>query len=327
MSTSPIGAALALAIVIAAAGCTSKSDSGAASGAMSFDWSLRSGDGKVELRQRRESRGAATTCQVQALTVPGGKAIWSSSTCLPVPSGVVFVSKGGEKLVVLDLFPTAGVQSPDWSRVSLAQLWNRGKVEREYKGAEILAADRAADMRRSYSWLRGNSDEEVRDSARAVADGAQISLDLADGRTITLGFDGAALPTPPSVSPSARAAEVAVTPEPPSADLPAREEPLPPPPPAQKPNGLVEGELYRWQDDGGAIHFGTGAQVPPRYVRAARPVQGQVGIVPMNVPQGAPLPDAAGAKAVPADPPAGPGQPQPAQGERTVEPGARPETR
>ena len=310
MSTSPIRAALALAIAMSAAGCTSKTDAGAASGAMSFDWSQRSGDDTIELRLRRESRGAAATCQVQALTVAGGKTVWSSSTCLPVPSGLVFISKGGEKLVVLDLFPAAGVQSPNWSQVSLAQVWNRGKVEREYKGAEVLAADRAADMRRSYSWLRGESDEEVRDSARAVADGTQISLDLADGRTITLGFDGAALPTPPSVSPRARPAEVAVAPQPEPAALPAREEPLAPPPPARQAGGLIEGELYRWQDESGGIHFGTGAQVPPRYAKVARPVQGQVGVVPMEVPAGA---SPAGQPAQPS-----PGQAQPGQPARSI---------
>ncbi|HYD42018.1 MAG TPA: hypothetical protein VEB43_14405 [Anaeromyxobacter sp.] len=315
MSTSPLKAALALAIVISAAGCTSKTDAGAASGAMSFDWSQRSGDGKVELRLRRESRGTAATCQVQALTVAGGKTIWSSSTCLPVPSGLVFISRGGEKLVVLDLFPAAGVQSPNWSQVTLAQVWNRGKVEREYKGAEILAGDRAADMRTSYSWLRGESDEEVRDSARAVADGTQISLDLADGRTVTLGFDGAALPTPPSVAPRARPAEVAVTPEPAPAALPAREDP---PPPAHQQGGLHEGELYRWQDESGAMHFGTGGQVPARYVKVARPVQGQVGVVPMEVPVPAPLQPGQPGQA--AQQPGQPGRATPG-----VEPGARPE--
>jgi len=328
MSTSPIKAALALAIVISAAACKSEKDPDAASGTMSFDWSQRSTDGKVELRQRRESRGSESTCRVQALTVPGAKVIWSGSTCLPVPSGLVFVAKGGEKLVVLDLFPAAGVQSPNWSQVSLAQLWNRGKLEREYKGADILAADRAADMRRSYSWLRGETDEEVRESARAVADGTQISMDLSDGRTITLGFDGAALPTPPSVSPVARPAEVAVAPEPQPAALPAREEP---PRPAQQPGGLIDAELYRWQDETGATHFATGAQVPLRYAKVARPVQGQVGIVPMDAPEGQPP----AAQPQPGQP-AQRGQPaQPAQPNRTVEqpsapepqPGAEPDRR
>lgn len=277
--------ALALAIAVSAVGCKKEPAMPAASGALSFEWSQRSPDGKVEIRQRRQSNGTTSSCLVQAISLPGGNVLWSGSTCIPAPSGLVFFAKGNDKLLVLDLFPSAVVQSPDWSKVSLVQLWNKGAVAHEYRGAEILAADRAADMRRSFSWLRGETYDEVRGSARAVGDGTQVSMDLADGRTITLGFDGAALPTPPSVSPRARAPEVAAAPEPVPAALPPRDEPPPAAPaPAAQADGLFESGLYRWEDDSGALHFGRGAQVPSKYQKRARLVQGQVGIVPMEAP-------------------------------------------
>lgn len=311
MRTSPIRTALALAILVSAAACKSEKAADAASGTMSFDWSQRSADGKVEIRQRRESRGAASTCRVQAFAIPGDKVLWSGTTCIPAPSGLVFVAGGGEKLIVLDLFPAAGVQSPDWSQVSLAQLWSKGAVTRHYRGAEILAGDRARDMRTSFSWLRGETYEQVRESARAVAGGAQVSMDLADGRTVTLGFDGAPLPTPPSVAPVARPSEVTVAADQAVAALPARDEPPPPQAqPAQQPGALLDGELYRWEDESGAVHFGHGSEVPPKLAKRARPVQGRVGVVPMDAPEGPPP----GQPAQPGQP--GAGQPragQPAQ--------------
>lgn len=317
MSTIRMRTALALVIAISATACKVDPDTRTSSGTMSFDWSQRSASGTVEIRQRRDSNGrGADVCRVQALSLPGEKVIWSGTSCIPVPSALVFISRDGEKLLVLDLFPAAGVQSRDWSRVSLVQLWKQGDVERHYKGAEILAADRAADMRMSFSWLRGGSYEEVRASARAVAGGTQVSVDLADGRTITLGFDGADLPTPPSVSRAARQAEVAVTPEP-ARTLPTfEEEPRPSATPARQ-EGLLDGAIYRWEDDAGEVHFTTGSAVPVKYARRAKPVQGTVGVIPMDSPESAPPT----VTAQPTQPggPAQPGATQPAQ------PGAQPE--
>jgi hypothetical protein len=58
--------------------------------------------------------------------------------------------------------------------------------------------------------------------------------------------------------------------------------------------------LYRWVDDSGALHFGSGSQVPPRLRRRAVPVSASVGVVPVDP---AP-PDAAAPAASPAAAPA-----------------------
>jgi hypothetical protein len=313
--------ALALVIAISAAGCKGDKDNRSAGGAMSFDWSQRSASGTVEIRQRRDSTPSGTdVCRVQALAVPGEKALWSGTTCIPVPSALVFISRDGEKLLVLDLFPSAGVQARDWSKVSLVQLWNKGDIERHYRGAEVLAADRAADMRMSFSWLRGETYDEVRASARAVAGGTQVSVDLADGRTITLGFDAAALPTPPSVSPVARPVEVAVAPEP-AHTLPAVEDSAASAASAKQ-DGLIDGAIYRWVDDGGEVHFTTGSVVPAKYVRRAQPIHGSVDVVSMDSPETLPQAAATG----PAQPgtPAQPGAPAQPGGQAAPAPAAAP---
>ncbi len=273
--------ALALAIAVSATACTKDAGS-AGSSAISSEWKHLSADGKVEIVQELVSAvGGTPACRVHARSTQDDKILWRGTACIPAPSDLVFVSAGGEKLLILNLFPAAGVQSPDWSDISLAQFWVKGKVERHYKGSEILAADRASDMRRFFSWVRGETLEQVRGSARAVAAGTQVSIDLADGRTITLGFEGALPPTPPALSPIHRPAEVAVAPEPQPA--PAQEAPAPPRTSAA-PEALVDGDIYRWEDDAGEVHFTTGSAVPAKYMRRARRLQGSVGVVPMEVP-------------------------------------------
>jgi hypothetical protein len=296
--------AVALALAVAVVGCRKAPSANEPTGSTVYDWVQRSPDGKAEARQWREASG----CRVQAVAKPGDTVLWSSSSC--VSSGLVFLSRNGEKLLVLDLFPPgAAAQAADWSHVPLAMLWNRGAVSKQYTGAEILAGDRATDMRGTLSWVRGDSYEEARGAARAVADGAQVSVDLVDGRTVTFGFEGAPLPTPPSVS--ARPKPVA-QPDVPSAQptagaLPDRDEPQAQV--ARKPEAgaLDDDAFYKWEDEAGELHFGQGAQVPARFRKVARPVNATVGVVPL---------DKVNAPAAPPPQPAQPGQPgaQPAGG-------------
>jgi hypothetical protein len=311
--------ALALALVLATAACRKATEVDGPS-PTSFEWSQTSPDGKFELRQKRE----ATGCQVQAVVRPGEKPLWTSRICLPAPSGLFFLNSTGEKLLVLDLFPS-GAQTPDWSKVTLAALWTRGAVSRQYTGAELLAADRATDMRSVLSWLKGDAYDEVRTSARMAGNGTQVSVDLVDGRTILLGFEGAAAPLPPalSVRPVARADEPVRRPEPAGAEADA----VPTPPPAQADAALAADEagLYRWEDEQGDLHFSQGAQIPAKYRKRAVPVHATVGV--MEMATGAKPPQAG----QPGQPPGAPGAPgasgqpgQPGQPGTQPAPGAKP---
>jgi hypothetical protein len=301
------------AAVLAAAGCSRKEPEAAAGPASTvIEWAQQSPDGRFEVRLRRDMGG----CHVQAVVKPGDRVLWTSQACLPTPSGLVFLSANGEKLLVLDLFPSsAAAQGPDWTNLPLAAVWSRGAVVRQYTGGEILAPERAADMRRALSWVRGDSFEEAQRSARASADGDHVVVDLADGRTLTLGFDGAPLPTPALPAKAAAAPRSAAEP------LPQR-----PASPAAAPSGgeaapdpmaSDERGLYRWEDEQGELHFGAGSQIPARLRKRAVPVSASVGVMPLDhtpapppPPPPPPAPPAAPAGAAPAGaaPAGSPGQ-------------------
>ncbi len=327
--------ALAVAVALVAVGCTR--EQAQAPAVSTVDWAQRSADGRFEVRQRREG----TSCRVQAVvkSADGDRTLWSTQNCLPTPSGLAYLSIDGEKLLVLDLFPSdqAG-QTSDWSRVPLVSLWVRGAVVRQYTGAEILSRDRVKDMGKVLSWLRGETYEDARRAARASADGEKVAIDLVDGRTLTLGFDGGPLPAPPaSAPPVARAAAPVPTEQADEPDEPALPPAVPPPaePPPRAPHAsdalaADEQGLYRWEDDQGGLHFGVGAQVPARYRKRARPVNASVGVVPVDSPAAAAAPAAAESQPqrLPAQPqlpapraaPAEPGSANPAPESRATNP-------
>lgn len=303
--------ALAAAAVLAAVGCKQQAPQAPATTVV--EWAQGSPDGRFELRQRREGSG----CRVQAVvkSADGERTLWSTQNCLPTPSGLAFLSPNGEKVLVLDLFPSGqAAHTSDWSQLPLLALWVRGAVVRQYTGAEILGPDRSADMSKVLSWVRGDTYEDMHRAARPSAEGEHISVELADGRTLTLGFEGGPLPAP-AAAPARQAARArddaaAVEPSPPGA--PARTDALP----AADRTGAVadrlasdERGLYRWEDDQGGLHFGAGAQIPARYRKRARPVDATVGVVPLEPISATAQPAAAGAERQPA---AGTPAPQPA---------------
>ncbi len=285
---------IAAAAVIAAAGCRKEPEPPPAPVATVYEWAQHSPDKRFELRQRRDQAG----CRVEAAVKPDDRILWTSQTCLPAPSGLAFLSPNGEQLLVLDLFPSSQVaQGPDWSHVPIVSVWSRGAVVRQYTGSEILSAAQVTDMKRVLSWVRGDTFEHAQAAARASPDGSQVTIALVDGRSLTLGFGGEALPAPPAA---------ATAPAPAAEDLQQAPEAAPREQ-AARPSGpapLDEQALYRWEDDQGELHFGVGAQVPPRHRKRARPVSGSVGVMPLDRPPPAP-PQPAGKEA----PPPVPGEP------------------
>jgi hypothetical protein len=282
----------AAAAVLAAAGCRKEPEPSTAPQTTVYEWAQQSPDRRFELRQRRDAAG----CRVEATVKPDDRVLWTSQTCLPVPSGLAFLSPNGERVLVLDLFPSSQMaQGPDWTHVPLLSCWSRGAVVRQYSGGEILSASRVTDMRKVLSWVRGDSFEEAHAAARASADGSQVTVDLVDGRSLTLGFEGSALAEPPSMPPPAPAPERAgdATPQP---DQPAASAQA-----ARAPDPLAADErgLYRWEDDQGELHFGVGSQVPARFRKRAQPVSATVGVMPVDspAPQQQPARPAAGSPA------------------------------
>ena len=271
------------AAVIAVAACRKEPEPPTATATTVYEWAQQSPDKRFELRQRRDAGG----CRVEAVVKPGDQVLWTSQTCLPAQSGIVFLSPNGERLLVLDLFPSTQVaQGPDWSHLPLISCWSRGAVVREYTGSEILSAARVADMRRVLSWVRGDTFEQVHGAAHASADGSQVTVELVDGRTLTLGFEGEPLGAPPAdAAPNARPAARA---EDERAHEPTRSSESVQPgmhaaagrPADSAP--LDEQALYRWEDDQGELHFGAGSQVPPRLRKRARPVSASVGVMPLD---------------------------------------------
>jgi len=318
-SMSALALALALGFV-AVTGCGS--DSIPPRPPPRVEWTLTSSDGRFVVEQRREG----TSCRVDARIRPDRR-LWSSRTCVP-PDAVAFLSPDGRRMLVLDAFPAR--HDGGWSRVAVASLWVDGAVLREYHGADLLGLEAAADTRGQRSWMRGETAEAVRGAAHASPEGDTVQLELADGRTVGLGFDGGPTPVAPpvklaavaSVTPAAEAAP----PPPPTADPPRVErvtsaskptraasrpklgakrghraapparasgslvEPAPPPHQGGAPEALAFDEvgLYRWEDESGALHFGSGSQVPPRLRRRAVPVNSTVGVIPLDRPPAAP---------------------------------------
>jgi hypothetical protein len=307
-------------LAVSASGCREGSPPGAAASDETVEWTVRSPDDRFEVTQARSASG----CRVKALVRPGDRALWTTPTCVATQSSLVFVSPDGERLLVLDLFPTH--QDADWSNVPLLSSWSLGAVVRRYSGAEILPARRVVDMRHTLSWVRGRSFDEVRKGARTSADGTQLTIDLVDGGTLTLGFDGAPLPAPrdPPSAPSAADAPARDRPAANDSVLAVEVAPVPPPARVREASAGDEQGLYRWEDEAGQLHFGSGAQVPARYRRSARPVSGSVGVIPLDHL----APTAAGAAApnrpAPGAPAAGGAPPAPGAPAPGAQPGAEP---
>jgi len=305
--------ALAVAAVLAAAGCSKSEPEVTSPASTVVEWAQQSPDGRFEVRLRRDTAG----CRVQAVVKPGDRVLWTSQTCLPTPSGMVFLSANGENLLVLDLFPsTTAAQGADWTNLPLVSCWSRGAVVRQYTGGEILAPQQVADMRKVLSWVKGDTFEDAHRSARATADGEQVVVELVDGRRLTFGFDGAPLPTPalPAKAAVARTQEEPPPPRPAAAAAPQPAESAP------DPLASDEQGLYRWEDDQGGLHFGSGSQIPPRYRKRAIPVSASVGVVPLD--HAGPIQPAQAGPSGQAGPPVtGAASPAPAQGAATAAPG------
>ena len=266
--------------------------------APTLEWSLTSSDGRFQVQQSRTD----SSCRVEARVLPDRR-LWTSRSCVP-PGAAVFLSPDGRRMLVLEVDPPA----PGSSDTILVALWADGAVLREYRARDVMGREGTP-----RAWLRQPTGEAVRAAARSSPDGETIQLELADGRTIGLGFDGGALRLAPREGAAPRAV-VATTPAP---DL-AAEEPSPsgapghhpppanatgrhrrersampaaaePPPPQAEPHGGAQDALaadevglYRWEDDSGALHFGSGSQVPPRFRHRAVRVSASVGVMPVD---------------------------------------------
>lgn len=217
------------------------------------DWTARSADGRVTVRQSR----AADACAVEA--EEGGKVRWRVAACVATRTDLVFVSPDGERLLVLHPLPEHG--GNDWSELTVAALWVRGARERTVLGAELVAHERITEMSRDFSWVRGVGSSGGA-PPRYAGSGSAVALETVDGAALELGFDGSGIPGRRAPAPRAGPAPGALA--------------LPGPPSPER------GGTWQWEDRDGSVHFSAWHEVPEERRARARPVTATVGTIAVD---------------------------------------------
>lgn len=211
------------------------------------EWTAEAAGGRVVVHQVAAGAG----CRLTA--TEGDVLRWSADVCAATRDDLCFVSPDGERLLVLHPLPE-GTAGKDWSKATVAEILARGKVERTLAGIDLVARSFISEMSRDYSWVKGvGSGPGV--APRYAEGGAAVVIDVVDGATLTLGFDGSGIPG------RARAGK--------GDELPALVEGYSP--------EADESTLWRWEDAEGGLHFSHWNQIPARFRRKAVPVTADVG--------------------------------------------------
>jgi hypothetical protein len=147
-------------------------------------WTTYGQDGAtlLQVRQTAKSKGSCTvTC------MRGADRLWSSDRCLATRGQFRFISRSGEKLLVL--YPEPEVEGPAGD-VELGALWRGGVLARRYTAAQVLGSLQGTRIEAGQlHWLH-------RDHLPVEIDGG-VRVTLADGRGEFLYFDGSGVPTAP----------------------------------------------------------------------------------------------------------------------------------
>lgn len=147
-------------------------------------WTTYGQDGAtlLQVRQTAKSRGS---CNVTCMR--GADRLWSTDRCLARRGQLRFVSRDGEKLLVL--IPEPEIDGPAGD-VELGTLWRRGALARRYTVAQVLGSLRGTRIEAGQlHWLHRDLPQEI--------DGG-VRVTLADGRGEFLFFDGTGVPDAPA---------------------------------------------------------------------------------------------------------------------------------
>jgi hypothetical protein len=146
-------------------------------------WTTYGQDGAtlLQVRQTAKSKGSCTvTC------MRGADRLWSSDRCLATRGHLRFISRDGERLLVL--YPEPEINGPTGD-VEVGALWKRGVLARRYTVAQVLGSMRGTRVEAGQlHWLHRDLPTEIEGGVRVT---------LADGRGEFLYFDGSGVPNVP----------------------------------------------------------------------------------------------------------------------------------
>ena len=146
----------------------------------------------VQIRQR-----ASAPKRCRAEVTVGGEPRWSVDRCLATRLQLRFLSPDGAAVLVLDPAPELSAGQPAELAV-LGRLWRQGAPPRELTPSALRLSPGA--VRPEGGIVRWLGERDQRASAQAV------EVQLADGTTKAIRFDGADLAAPPAPAVAARGA-------------------------------------------------------------------------------------------------------------------------
>ena len=140
-----------------------------------LDWTTLSADAKTELEQKGKPDGS---CVLTARR--DGKTLWSGDRCLAKRADMRFLSKDGERFVVLHPVPEGS--STDWQHTEVAHVYRRTKPEwTVLAGGVIQDPSRARISGTSLEWLRGTLATPGR-PPRYSPDGNSVEFETIEGQ-------------------------------------------------------------------------------------------------------------------------------------------------
>ena len=194
---------------------------------------------------RIEQMGCGPRCVTTSLR--GAVALWSTPTCLAAESQLRFVSANGAGLVVLEPNPR---KSEAWTETVVGTVFNQGAPLRSLKARSFVAS--AGGKGDYFTWLGGVYGRAGK-PPQLLPDGSAVKIETIEKRVLLIAFDGAGFP----------------------------ENEAPAPPAARK----ISGRMRQYVDDQGEMHFVEDeSEIPARFRRRARGVEGEVDVLSLSKP-------------------------------------------
>src|SRR5262249_30378766 len=102
-----------------------------------LDWRAYSADGQTSLEQKGNPDGS---CKLTASR--DGKTLWTSTDCVGQRADMRFISKDGERVVVLHPYPQGSTN--DWRQTEVAHVYRHSKLEWAVKAGGVIQDPRHA---------------------------------------------------------------------------------------------------------------------------------------------------------------------------------------
>ncbi|HEX5750756.1 MAG TPA: hypothetical protein VFZ09_31310 [Archangium sp.] len=209
-------------------------------------WSARSADGNAEVQQTAFRDGKALRCtSTSTWSSPWDdrKVVWKWDTCIATREQLKFVSPDGKRVLVIDPLLASLRAGTRWQDVEVATLHEHGvRVKGAKAGALLHAPLEVREPALRILWVKGLGGFPGA-PPRYASDGKAVELDMVDGNTLHLGFDGDGFPAAPEDKQAFNAST----------------------------------GMYRYEDEKGTVHFvSSSSEVPDAYRSRAVPVEAQL---------------------------------------------------